>query len=195
MATIVTGEQARQIWSKLGEIQRQVHQSGGYPFDFEQLLDALQGVIEGKFIFPQVGLTLKQRLLPLHLDGWNQDILKWKREDQPPTELGEGELLDLGRDISTPDAEAEIDRRGYEPANIEELCVYGAKHPDAQRQNPIIALGSVFVHRTDGSRYSPALDEGDAGRYLYLSDRDNDWHACCRFLAVRKGARKLEPPA
>ncbi len=134
---------------------------------------------------PTSVLTLHDLILAGHYDWWHKDILKWKREDQPLDELGKVELLDLGRDISTEDALVEIGHRGYGPANIEELCGYGAKHPDAQRKNPIVALKSVFVHPTNGYRCSPYLSGNGTKRRLHLHYRGSDWLGRCRFLVVR----------
>lgn len=147
----------------------------------ERVMDALQEINDKA--------TLAERITACKLDWFNDDILKWRREDAVPTTLGEVELLDLGRDISTEDAEKEIAKRGYDSANIEELCDYGAQNPDVQRKNPIVALKSVFVDPRDCSRYSPCLCERGR-RGLGLFYRDGVWDARYRFAVVRKGARK-----
>lgn len=49
MATQVAGEQYYHIDGQLAEIKRQLRQPAGYPFDPNQLQQALQLVIEGKF--------------------------------------------------------------------------------------------------------------------------------------------------
>lgn len=138
----------------------------------------------------QPHLSAADRIAAGHYDWWNEDILKWRREDSPSEPRGEVEELDLGRNLSTENALAEIDKRDYWPANIEELCDYGAKNPDAQRKHPIIALGSVFVGPVDGDRCSPFLVELGAGRGLSLRWHVIGWGASCRFAAVRKNARK-----
>ena len=71
-----------------------------------------------------------------------------------------------------------------EPAPIEALLAYAAKHPDEQRQYPIIGLGSVAG--VGGDRYVPYLRRHGARRYLLLSWWDDGWHDFYRFLAVRK---------
>jgi hypothetical protein len=52
MATKVAGEQYYDIDGQLNEIKRQLRQPAGYPFDPNQLQQALQLVIEGKFSVP-----------------------------------------------------------------------------------------------------------------------------------------------
>lgn len=119
-------------------------------------------------------LSLHDRILACKLDWWNENILKWRREDTPPAE------------ISGKSALSEIDKLGFCPANIEELCDYGARNPEEQRKHPIVALGSVFVSPNYGYRYSPCLDESDTGRRLDLDWHGNVWSDDWRFLVVRK---------
>ncbi len=45
----VTGDQYYILDGKLLEITRQLRQKGGYPYDLQQLEEALQAVIEGQF--------------------------------------------------------------------------------------------------------------------------------------------------
>lgn len=142
-------------------------------------VQSLKGVV-------QSALTLAERITACKLDWFDKDILKWRREDTPPTTLGETDVIHFGCDISNGQALAEVDRRGYRPGNIEELLDRGTKNPTEQCQYPIIALGSVFVRPSAGSRFSPCLVGGDAKRGLDLRRRDVDWGGRCRFLVVRK---------
>lgn len=162
--------------------------------DITRVADALQTILD------ETVITLAERIAACKLNWFNDNILKWRREDQPSEPRGEVELLDLGRRISTEDALAEIERRGYDPATIEELCDFGTKNPEAQRKNPIVALGSVFVDPSRpsrsspfrGTRCSPYLLEVGAGRGLDLFSRDRDWLGDCLFLVIRRGARKSD---
>lgn len=52
MATIVTGEQYRELDGQLHEIKRQLRQKKGYPYDPEHLKLALQAAIDGRFGAP-----------------------------------------------------------------------------------------------------------------------------------------------
>jgi len=70
------------------------------------------------------------------------------------------------------------------PATLMELLAFGEKYPDEQRKFPIIALGSSCV--IDGRRSVPCLNGHDFNRELGLGYWDGGWHACYRFLAVRK---------
>ena len=95
------------------------------------------------------------------------------------------EYVHMGRDASTDEVLAEMDRHGLRPALYEELLAFGAKYPDEQRQFPIIALGSVW--RGFGGRLRVAyLSRGGSERSLSLYWFGGDWNGFCRFLAVRK---------
>jgi len=95
------------------------------------------------------------------------------------------ELVHLNKMVSTEDVLAELERRGFRPANLAELLALGATYPDTQRQFPIIALGSVWQHPY-GHRSVPCLYEDDGKRGLNLDWIGYDWHARCRFAVVRK---------
>lgn len=96
-------------------------------------------------------------------------------------------LVHLDKEVSTDEAQAELDRRGLRPAKIEELLALGAAQPELQREFPIVALGSDFVN-SDGFRGFVYLGWGGGGRDLYLHWDDDDWNKHCRFLAARKSA-------
>jgi hypothetical protein len=104
---------------------------------------------------------------------------------------GEGEvqtellLVHFDRDIESDDAMAELDRMGLEPARLEHATAFGEKHPDVQRQYPIVFLGSVWSG-PDGFRRVPYLDRWSDGRRLYLDYWPDEWDRSCRFAAVRK---------
>ena len=74
------------------------------------------------------------------------------------------------------------------PARFGHLLVFGTQNPDAQRKNPIVALGSVS--KVDGDRNVPDLFGDDRERRLRLSWWDGDWGSHCRFLRVRKIVKK-----
>lgn len=95
------------------------------------------------------------------------------------------EYLHLGRDASTDEVLAEMDKRGLRPATYEEALAFAKKNPDEQRKFPIVALGSVWRHPS-GSRLVAYLGGSGAGRYLNLDWTEFDWSELCRFLAVRK---------
>lgn len=49
MAYVVKGDLYEQLDGKLFEIKRQIRQKGGYPYDPNKTLSALQAIIEGRF--------------------------------------------------------------------------------------------------------------------------------------------------
>ena len=89
------------------------------------------------------------------------------------------------RDIDSDNVVKELDQMGLRPATLQELCAFGEKYPDIQREFPIVALGSVFVY-SDGVRDVPYLDGWRARRALDLDDWDGGWRPADRFLAARK---------
>ena len=98
------------------------------------------------------------------------------------------ELVHYGKNMTPMAALEAIERKGYRPATIEELLAFGATYPDLPQDFPIIALGAVWE---DPDYYRPreiaCLDRDKDGRGLGLdSFFDTEWHAGCRFLAVRK---------
>jgi hypothetical protein len=100
----------------------------------------------------------------------------------------ETKVFHFNRYISSDDAvtaiKADDKQNPWEPAPIEALLAYAAKHPDEQRQYPIIGLGSVA--EVYGYRFVPGLHRSGAGRVLNFGWWDGDWRDGCRFLAVRK---------
>ena len=96
----------------------------------------------------------------------------------------EFELVHLNKDASTDEALAELDKRGLRPALYEELLAFAAKHPELQKQFPIVALGSVC---RDGARlYSPFVRFYGRERRLRFGWLDGRWLRSYRFLSVRK---------
>lgn len=100
--------------------------------------------------------------------------------------IGEWEFkpIDPKRQISSIDAKELCGLDGWSAGQLEHLLVFGAMFPDAQKKNPIIALGSVC--ELDGGQRVPGLWYVDSERDLGLIWWDDDWNARCRFLAVRK---------
>ncbi len=95
------------------------------------------------------------------------------------------ELIHFNRVISTLDARREIKKRGLVPAGIEHLLALGAKHPNLQKEFPIVALGSVWQDPS-GNRGAACLYGWRGTRELSLYWRDDAWRRGCRFLVVGK---------
>lgn len=94
-------------------------------------------------------------------------------------------FVHFNRDIGSEAAIKELEQMGLVPCKIEHLLALGAKHPDLQREYPIICLGSSWVV-SDGRRGVPCLSYWFAGRRLRLRWFDREWARYCRFAAVRK---------
>jgi len=132
-------------------------------------------------------LSLTEMIAAGDYDWTNSDITA---ENFPVSGDGrqevELELVHLNREASTEEVLEELDRRGLRPARIEELLALGAKHPELQKQFPIIAFGSVW-RDPGGYRCVPCLGWGVSERGLSLGYDDGlRWGDLCRFPAVRK---------
>lgn len=130
-------------------------------------------------------LTLDQMIAVGEYDYANPDInskhLPVKGEGKLELKL---QLIHFDRNISSDDAERELDKLGLRPANLEELLAFGAQYPDLQKQFPIVALKAVAsVH---GGRDVACLDFVGSERRLDLYWRGRGWLARCRFLALPK---------
>lgn len=109
-------------------------------------------------------------------------------ENRGSTELAEVEVafeyVHMGRDASTDEVLAEMNRKGLRPALYEELLGFAEKYPDEQRKYPIVALGSE-AHMS-GDRHVAYLWRDGDGRDLRLRWIGDGWRGNYRFLAVRK---------
>lgn len=133
--------------------------------------------------------TLQDMIAAGRFDWVNNDITR-KRFPIKGTGVVEMEtrVFHFDRYLSSEDAVAAIkadDKANpWEPAPIEALLAYAAKHPDEQRQYPIIGLGSVA--KVGGRRFVLYLTRDGARRDLLLFWWGGDWLGDCRCLAVRK---------
>jgi len=102
------------------------------------------------------------------------------------------ELICFDREISSYEVLFEIDKRGYRPANLQELLAFGEKYPEVQREFPVVALDSVWQDR-GGDLYAPCLGN-DLGKERDLSlkwiAKDfKNWEDTCRFAVVRHSTK------
>lgn len=143
--------------------------------------------------------TITSYPIQINYDRSVKDAIKagnydWKNDDItsknfPSQETGTREatveLFHYGKDMSTDEVLADLDKQGYRAATLKELLALGEKHPDLQREFPIIGLGSVW-QGSDGNRCCPCLSWGVSERSLGLRWIDSRWRDDCRFAAVRK---------
>ncbi len=196
MAQRVAGELYESITGQLFEIARQLRQPTGYPFDAAALKKHLQDAIVGNFagepsqaarntftVLP--GLTLAERITAGGYDWTNSDITE-KRFPNDPTTVGEWEweLVGYDHNISSEAAKTALEVDGWVVAKWEHELAFGAAFPEAQRKNPIIALGSVC--RVLGGRCVLGLWRDGGERGVDLDDWVVGWNPGCRFLRVRK---------
>lgn len=128
--------------------------------------------------------SLDELIAAGHYDWTNDSITPSKFSITGDVGGYEYKLFHFDRNISSEDAVREIEKTGWQIANIEHLLVFGEKNPEEQREYPIVALGSVatFV----GNRGVPHLVRGVSKRGLDLRWWRGSWDSFCRFLAVRK---------
>ena len=95
------------------------------------------------------------------------------------------QLVPFGRVMTTDAVARELDKLGLRPAELPELLTLGERHPDLQREFPIIALGSRW--RYPGGDWSvPCLSRYGAERGLDLGWVGRGGSVVCRFAAVSK---------
>jgi hypothetical protein len=93
---------------------------------------------------------------------------------------------------TSPEALEILDELGLKPENLTGSLSFAAKHPDVQRECPIIVLGSEWIDR-DGNRRVAYLHETDKKlrnlRLSYFGGRQIPWegnNGWCKFIAVPK---------
>lgn len=119
--------------------------------------------------------------------GWvNDDITSKTLPKLKDGKKGDKEvaIFHFGKDISSEDAIALMDKAGFKPATIWDLLGLAVKEPNLQRKFQVVALGSV-CGRYDW-RGAPCLDEDGVRRRLGLRWFDGDWNDSDRFAGVRK---------
>ena len=87
--------------------------------------------------------------------------------------------------VSSEEMIRRMEADGYKPATLDDCLAMGAQHPDRQRQNPIVFLGSVWCDPV-GYRHVPVLDDWGGVRLLLLCWFDDGWSDVCRVAAVRE---------
>ena len=93
-------------------------------------------------------------------------------------------LFHFGKEMTSEQVIAEMDKEGFRQATIHELLALGIAQPELQKDFPIISLGSVCV--LNGRRLVAILYENAGYRGLRLSWFDLGWSGHCRFVGVRK---------
>lgn len=94
------------------------------------------------------------------------------------------------RDIESDDVVKELDQMGLRPATLPELCAFGEKYPDIQREFPVVALGSVCVG-PGGGRGVAYLGNWGSEREIDLDYRVGEWVPFYRFAAARTTSPRL----
>jgi hypothetical protein len=120
---------------------------------------------------------------------WTNSDVNNKNFPVDPSLDGEWEcdLWDPKGFVSSEAAHKACSEDGWSPATAHHELIFGAKYPDAQKVNPIVALGSSCLGGF-GDRYVPVLDASGHDRKVFLVDWDGGWNPDCRFLRVRRSA-------
>ena len=107
------------------------------------------------------------------------------RQDASLTQRLMFELLDLGSDLTLPEASDKLTRSGLRPAMFEELLSFALAHPDLQREFPIIATGSLLTAGTDVNLAMLSSERNGTERSLRMLWLGFHWVGKGKFLAVR----------
>jgi hypothetical protein len=90
----------------------------------------------------------------------------------------------FGRDISSKNGIAEMNKACHKPATIFDLLSLAVKQPNIQRESTIVALGSICI--INGRRHVPCLYGNSNHRGLSLDFFDEVWPSDYEFAAVLK---------
>lgn len=93
-------------------------------------------------------------------------------------------IMNFGKNISSDDAIAEMDKLGVRPLTYEELIQYGIMHPEHQKSKWLIGLGTKHV--LGGRPRAPCLGFVVGERGLRANRWGNVWDDECRFPVVHK---------
>ncbi|MBI2099064.1 hypothetical protein HYT45_01455 [Candidatus Uhrbacteria bacterium] len=118
--------------------------------------------------------------LPNGLEDY--DILGWQRSDLP--QIAEYSLL---RFPDAADRDSVIDftrRRGFRPANMDELLAYSRENLRGNFQSPIFAVGTVWKNRTFYP-YVPYVYRSSGGLGLGLWFAWDKLPSDARFLSIK----------
>ncbi|MBU1179636.1 hypothetical protein KJ885_01695 [Patescibacteria group bacterium] len=128
-----------------------------------------------------------QRMLEACKFDWVNDNITQENFSilEEPNENTEYVLVDMGKPVSTEEAEAEIKKQGLPLTTLADLLLYVRKNPDKQKEFPIVALGSRWQH-SSGRWFSPYAACWGSWRRLRLCWRERDWNDRCRFLARKR---------
>jgi hypothetical protein len=128
--------------------------------------------------------TIQEMISAGEYDSVNGNVVKNFSFD--PLAIGEWEfrLIDPQGNISSDKAKTLCEEGGWQAAALEHLLAFGAMFPNAQKENPVIAL--VSVCQLGGVRHVPVLWGDGVRRKLDLDWWSDAWSPSVRFLSVRK---------
>lgn len=130
--------------------------------------------------------TVEQMVEAGHYDWKNGDINSGNFQvNRRQSGTMEVHTIQPNRFISSDYAIKEMDNMGFRTAELPELLAIGAKHPDKQKENTVVALGSLLKD-PNGRQYVPVLSSVGRGRGLGLYLFGSAWDPCCCFLAIHK---------
>ncbi len=196
MAKYVADEIVDSVADQLFKIGHQILEPDGYPFDIRKLQRVLQNAIEGKFdgtpaaqqylIAVNYSLSMKEAIAAGNYD-WKNDKITAK--NFPTKRIGKTNLeiifVKFDEVMISEDVLRELNEKGLRAAELPELLAFGAKYPDAAREFPMVALGSVSKESTD-IRHVPYLSKDAGGNGIGLLPFGSRWRPACRFATVLK---------
>ena len=90
-------------------------------------------------------------------------------------------VISINRYTKSPGVLAELREADFRAGTLKELLTFAAAHPDEQRADPIVALGSIRPDLSGG--LVPCLYGSGLGRGIDLRSFSDWWNGDCRFLA------------
>lgn len=132
------------------------------------------------------GQTVEQMVEAGHYDWKNGEVNSRNfRVNNRRSGTMEIRAIHYDRFFSSDYAIKEMDNMGFRPAELPELLAVGAEHPNKQKENTVVALGSLLKD-PNGRQYVPVLSSVGNGRGLCLYLFGSAWDPRCCFLAIHK---------
>jgi len=101
-------------------------------------------------------------------------------------------VISINRYARSKEVLSELQEAVFRAGTLKELLTFGAAHPDEQRADPIVALGSIRPDLTGG--LVPYLYGSGLGRGIDLRGFGDWWNGDHRFLAFARDQPILDIP-
>jgi len=206
MAIKVTGELREGLLAQTEEIQRQLLQPNGYPFDPAALKEALQQIIDGRCFLPVIEMIVKGMPLQDLVEMGNYGRIH-NKEDETLEELEkpmEGERkvsflpYELEETSNTFQVLQLVKSRNFRTASLTDILTFGAEHlgkdgidmlftviPKGYGPDSFIKFVGMALYIEDGKRICSFATASE------ISCSNPTWPAGARILCVIESTKRI----